>query len=135
MFHNNAAIKQFLYVLLGETVCVVLMLGVYSLIGKFNDKVLIGAIFGEIAIMLYFLSLTITVSRAVDKAENTGEAAKAKLAVQSSSTVRLLVLAIIYVIVLKTKICDPVAAILPLIFLRVSITLIEFFRRDGEKKK
>jgi hypothetical protein len=135
MFRNSAAIKQFLYVSIGETICVALMLGVYALIGKFSTSVLVGAIFGEVATLLYFLSITVVVSMAADKAENTGQAAKAKLTVQSSSTIRLLALAVIYIIVLKAKICDPIAAVLPLIFLRISITLMEFFRRDGEDKK
>ena len=47
---------------------------------------------------------------------------------------RLIVLAAVYIVVLKTTTLDPLAAVLPLVFVQLSIYITEFFRKDGEKK-
>lgn len=135
MFHNKAAIHQLLRVAAGEVVCVALMLGVYALIGRFSTPVLGGAIFGCIAAIAYFLSLSITVSKAVDRVQETGEASKATRSIQASSSGRYIVLALVYIVILKAGLCDPVASVLPLLFLPVSINVTEYFRKDGESKK
>ncbi len=134
MYHNRAAIGQVLRVAAGEIVCVALMLGVYALLGRMTLPVLLGALFGAAASVLNFLALSMTVSRAADRAE-AGEAEKAKLSVQGSSVVRLIVLAAAYVLVLSAKVCDPLAAILPLLFTQVSLNVTEYFRKDGDGKK
>lgn len=133
MFRNRAVIIQVLQVFLGIVICTGLMLGVYALIGQFSLPVLWGALLGCLIAGLNFLFLSIGVTRAADRAEATGEAAKATLAVRSSSTIRMLALAAIYIVILKSGVCDPLAAVLPLIFVRISITMLEFFRKDGEK--
>lgn len=130
MFHNKEAIRQILRVLAGEAACVALMLGVYGLIGRFSRQVLLGALIGGALAMLNFLLLSVTVSRAADRAETTGEAVKARVSVQVMALVRLLLLAVLYILILKSGACDPIAAILPLLFLQLSIVLTEFFRKD-----
>jgi hypothetical protein len=135
VFHNKAAIKQLVGVCIGEVICICLMLGVYAIIGRFTVKVLLGAVCGGVLSLLNFLFLSITVSRAADRAEKTGEASKAKLSVQSSSVIRMLVLAVAYIAILKAGLCEPIAAILPLVFVQISITLMEYFRKDGGEQK
>lgn len=131
MYHNKAAIRQLLRVALGEILCVALMLTVYSAIGKWSVPVLWGAAFGCAAAILYFASISITVSRAADRAQTTGETAKARFSVQASSSVRLFAVALVYIIMLKVDLCDPLAALLPLLFLQVSINVTEYFRKNG----
>ena len=77
-----------------------------------------------------FLSLSITVSNALDRAANGGSPQKAQLEIQTSSVVRPLVLALIYIVLFRAKVCDPVAALLPLLFAQVAIKVLEFFRND-----
>ncbi len=133
MFHNDAAIRQFLKVAAGVLALTALELAVYALLGKFSVNVLLGAVFGTVVSCLNFLALTISVSRAADRAEG-GDPAKAKAAVQGSSVLRLIALAAIYIAVLKTTSLDPLAAILPLVFVQLSIYLTDFLRKDGGKK-
>ena len=45
-------------------------------------------------------------------------------------TTRPLVLALIYIVLFRAKVCDPVAALLPLLFAQVAIKVLEFFRND-----
>ncbi len=133
MYHNDAAIRQFFKIAICVAVLTALELGVYAIIGRFSLNVLFGALFGAAVSVLNFLALTIIVSRAADRAEG-GDPGKAKAAVQGSSVLRLLILAAIYIVVLKTTTLDPLAAVLPLVFVQLSIYITEFFRKDGEKK-
>lgn len=133
MFHNDAAIRQFFKVAAGVVCLTALELGVYALLGRFSVPVLLGALFGMIVSCLNFLALTVTVSRAADRAEDGGDPMKARAAVQGSSVLRLLLLAGVYILVLKFSTLDPLASVLPLVFVQISISLFEFFRKDGEK--
>ncbi len=135
MFHNESAIRQLLRVFLGEVVLIGLMLAGYAVFGKFTVAVLLGALVGGVLAIGNFLFLSISVTRAADQAEKTGNAAKATLSVRASSTGRLLVLAVLYIVILKTGYFDPIASVLPLIFVQLSLNLTEYFRKDGEKEK
>lgn len=115
--------------------CIAAMLAVYALAGRFDNAVLIGALVGFVLAMGNFLSLSITVSNALDRAANGGSPQRAQLEIQTSSVVRPVVLVIIYILLFRAKLCDPVAAILPLLFAQVCIKLIEFFRKEPTKDK
>ena len=115
--------------------CIAAMLAVYALAGRFDNAVLIGALAGFVLAMGNFLSLSITVSNALDRAANGASPQKAQLEIQTSSVVRPVVLVIIYILLFRAKLCDPVAAILPLLFAQVCIKLIEFFRKEPTKDK
>ena len=65
-----------------------------------------------------------------DAAALGGSPQKAQLEIQTSSVVRPLVLALIYIVLFRAKVCDPVAALLPLLFAQVAIKVLEFFRND-----
>lgn len=114
--------------------CIAAMLAVYALAGHFTNAVLLGAIIGFVLSMGNFLSLSITVSNAMDRAANGGSPQKAQLEIQTSSVVRPVVLVIIYILIFRAKLCDPLAAILPLLFAQVCLKLIEFFRKDDFPK-
>ena len=111
-------------------VCIAIMLALYAVLGRLDRMVLLGAAFGWILAVGNFLSLSITVSNALDRAANGGSPQKAQLEIQTSSVVRPLVLAVIYIVLFRAKICDPVAALLPLLFAQVAIKVLEFFRND-----
>lgn len=111
-------------------VCIAVMLAVYALLGRLDRMVLLGALFGWLLAIGNFLSLSITVSNALDRAANGGSPQKAQLEIQTSSVVRPLVLAVIYIVLFRAKVCDPFAALLPLLFAQVAIKVLEFFRND-----
>lgn len=111
--------------------CVAAMLAVYALAGAFTNAVLIGGILGFVLAVGNFLSLSITVSNAMDRAAKGGSPQKAQLEIQSASVIRPVVLVIIYILLFRAKICDPLAAILPLLFAQICIKLINFFRKDA----
>lgn len=112
--------------------CIAAMLAVYALAGRFDNAVLIGALVGFVLAMGNFLSLSITVSNALDRAANGGSPQKAQLEIQTSSVVRPVILVIIYILLFRAELCDPLAAILPLLFAQFCIKLIDFFRPNPQ---
>lgn len=113
-------------------VCVALMLVVYALLGAFTRPVLLGAVAGMILAIGNFVSLSITVSNAVDRAARDNDPQRAQLSIQASGVIRLLVLAAIYILLFRAKVCDPVAALLPLLMAQAVLKLVEFFRKDDK---
>ena len=109
--------------------CIAAMLAVYALTGHFTNAVLLGAMIGFVMAMGNFLSLSITVSNAMNRAANGGSA---QLEIQTSSVVRPVILVIIYILLFRAELCDPLAAILPLLFAQFCIKLIDFFRPDSQ---
>ena len=110
--------------------CIAAMLAVYALIGRFTNAVLLGALIGFVMAMGNFLSLSI--SNAMNRAANGGSPQKAQLEIQTSSVVRPVILVIIYILLFRAELCDPLAAILPLLFAQFCIKLIDFFRPDPQ---
>ena len=104
--------------------CIAAMLAVYALTGHFTNAVLLGALIGFVMAMGNFLSLSITVSNAMNRAANGGSPQKAQLEIQTSSVVRP--------VMFRAELCDPLAAILPLLFAQICIKLIDFFRPNPQ---
>lgn len=113
-------------------ICVGVMLAVYALLESLTKPVVLGAALGFILAMGNFFSLSMTVSNALDRAARDQDPQRAQLSIQASGVIRLLVLAAIYIVVFRAKLCDPVAALLPLLMAQVAIKLVEFFRKDDE---
>ena len=130
MQKNRDVLRQVGGLAVALLVCIAVMLAVYALLGRLDRLVLLGAVFGWILAVGNFLSLSITVSNALDRAANGGSPQQAQLEIQTSSVVRPLVLALIYIVLFRAKVCDPVAALLPLLFAQVAIKVLEFFRND-----
>lgn len=130
MQKNRGVLRQVGGLAAALLVCIAVMLAVYALLGRLDRMVLLGALFGWLLAIGNFLSLSITVSNALDRATNGGSPQKAQLEIQTSSVVRPLVLAVIYIVLFRAKVCDPVAALLPLLFAQVAIKVLEFFRND-----
>ena len=130
MQKNRGVLRQVGGLAAALLVCIAVMLAVYALLGRLDRMVLLGALFGWLLAIGNFLSLSITVSNALDRAANGGSPQKAQLEIQTSSVGRPLVLAVIYIVLFRAKVCDPVAALLPLLFAQVAIKVLEFFRND-----
>lgn len=132
MQKHREILRQVCRLTVALAVCVAIMLGVYALLGAFTRAVLVGAILGLILAVGNFVSLSITVSNAVDRAARDNDPQRAQLSIQASGVIRLLVLAVIYILLFRSKVCDPVAALLPLLMAQAVLKLVEFFRKDDE---
>ena len=114
----------------GEVILSALMVAVFAALGYFKMNVLWGAVAGCLIMTANYFVMAVTVSLATDRAER-GEVKQAKGAVQTSSTVRLLVMGILAVVCIKLG-ANALAVLLPLVFARPILMLAEFFRKKGD---
>lgn len=132
MQKHRDILHQVMRLTIAMIICVGIMLGIYALLGIFTRSVLVGAVVGLLLSIGNFVSLSITVSNALDRAARDNDPQRAQLSIQTSSVIRLLVLAAIYILLFRAKLCDPIAALLPLLLAQGVLKLVEFFRNDKE---
>ena len=121
-------------VAVGEIIGVGAMLGIFALIGKFDMTVLLGGIVGGVMTILNFFIMAICVNIAADRAK-AQNVSGAKGVIRLSYFGRLLLLAVVLFAFLKSKLCNPIALVVPLIFSRITLSIWGFFsRKPGDVK-
>ncbi len=116
---DKTVMKETRYIAGVTIVLSVIMESVFLIIGMWSYKVLIGNILGAAAAVANFLLMGMTVQKAVTKDEK-GAASLMKL----SQTLRNMMLLVTAVLAIVLPFINPVAAIIPLFFPRIAITLI-----------
>lgn len=126
-------LRQTGIVALGEAIGVGAMWGVFALLNAFDSTVLLGGIVGGLVAIGNFLAMAIGVSVAADKAQQQNVTG-GQATIKGSYLVRILVMALILGAFAWSKLCSPIALVIPLVFVRFTLTVAEFFRRKpGEK--
>lgn len=118
---------------LGELLGVAVMVGVFALLGKFDRSVLLGGIVGGVVAVGNFLAMAIAVNIAADKAQQQ-DVKGGQATIKGSYLLRLAAMAVILFAFAKSGLCNVIAMVVPLIFVRFTLTVAEFFRRKpGER--
>ena len=128
MDSRKFVLKETLIILLGEVICSGAMVGIFALMGMIDVSVVIGAIVGSIMSTLNFFFMAVGATLAADKAEKQ-DVKGGKALIQSSYTLRLVVLALVLFAFAKSGLCNVFALVIPLVFVRPIITIAEFFRK------
>lgn len=121
-------LRQTGVVALGEALGVAAMMGIFALLGKFDMGVLWGGIVGGLVAIANFFVMAIGVNIAADKAQNQ-DVKGGQAAIKGSYALRMLVMAVVLFAFTKSGICNVIALVVPLVFVRFTLTLWEFFRR------
>jgi F0F1-type ATP synthase assembly protein I len=108
------------------------MIGIFALLGHYSTKVLVGGILGGVLATLNFFFMAVCASLAADKAEAQNVKGGEGL-IRISYFVRMIVIFLVLFALIRSNLCNPLAAVLPLAFTRPIITIGEFFRKSGEK--
>ncbi len=116
----------------GEAVGVALMFGVFALLGRFDLTVLAGGIAGGLLAVLNFFFMAVNTCNAADKAV-ADDVKGGRSLLRFSYATRMLVLFAILFALIKSGVCNVFAAVVPLLFVRITITVAEFFRKPEEK--
>lgn len=116
----------------GVLLCTALMIGVFAMLGKFDFSVVLGGAVGALLAIGNFFFMAVGVTLAADKAEKQ-EVNAGKLLARNSYLIRLLVLAVLLFACAKSGVFNLFALVLPLIFVRPTLTIAEFFRKTGGK--
>lgn len=126
-------LKESAFLACGQLLCVSAMIGIFALLGHFDRSVLLGGIFGGILAVLNFFVMAVMASAAADKAENQ-DVKGGQLLVRLSYILRMGVLFVILFALIYSKLCHPLAAVLPLVLNQPILYIGEFFRKSGETK-
>lgn len=124
VFHETGIVA------LGVAICTVLMIAVFALMGYYDTSVLLGGMVGAVLAIGNFFFMAVGTSLAADKAEQQDVKA-GKALVQQSYLLRLVVLFVILFACAKSGLFNLFALVLPLMFVRPSLTIAEFFRKKG----
>ena len=115
----------------GELICSAAMVGIFALLGKYDSTVLIGAVVGALAATLNFFFMALIASMAADKAQKQ-DVKGGQALVQSSYFLRTILLFVVLFAFAKSGLCNVIAMVVPLVFVRPVLTIVEFFRKSGE---
>lgn len=122
VFHETGIIA------IGEVICLALMLAVHALLGRFSREVLLGGIIGALLAVLNFFFMAMGASMAADKAVNQDVKGGQKQ-IKLSYFIRMIAIFVILFACVKSGLCNALASVLPLLFVRPVITVAEFFRK------
>lgn len=127
-------LKETAIVAAGQAVCVGIMLGIFALLGKYDQSVLLGGIVGGACAIGNFFFMALGAMLAADKAVAQNVKGGNAL-VRLSYVLRLVVLAVVLFAFAKSGLCNVFALVLPLVFTRFILTITEFFRKSGDASK
>ena len=128
MDERKELLRQTGVVALGEALGVAAMIGIFALLGKMNMSVLWGGLVGGLVAIGNFFVMAMGVYIAADKAKNQ-DVKGGQAAIKGSYTLRLIVMAVVLIAFAKSGICNVIALVIPLVFVRFTLTLWEFSRR------
>ncbi len=114
----------------GELICCGIMVGVFALVGSFQWNVLWGALVGYALTVGNFFFMAVGTALAADKAQ-AQNVTSGKNVIRSSMALRYLILFVLLFAFAKSGLCNVLALVLPLAFVRPVLMFGEFFRKKG----
>lgn len=130
MDSRKIVFKETAVVAVGEVICTGVMIAIFALVGRFDITVVLGGAAGAVLSVLNFFFMAVVASLAADKAEQQDVEGGQKL-IKASYPIRILVLAVILIACAKSGLFHVLALVLPLLFVRPTLTVGEFFRKKG----
>lgn len=125
---RRVVLQETTRIAVGEAICVAVMVAVFALLGRYSLQVLLGGIAGGILAILNFFFMAVAASQAMDKAVQQDVKGGQKQ-IKLNYTLRMIVLFVILFALVKSGACNALASVLPLFFVRITITVAEFFRK------
>lgn len=114
----------------GNFILGAVMVIVFALAGQFSLEVIWGALLGCSFVSLSFLWLAMSVSKNVEK-----DPENARKRVSATYTYRLLAMALMVVLAIKLPVFNWVAAVIPLFYQRIVITVVGKIRIKEDEEK
>lgn len=120
-------------VAIGQVLFLAAMWGVYALLSRFDRSVVLGGLVGAVLAVGNFFFMALGTSLAADRAEDSQDVKGGQALVRNSYFLRLLVLAVVLFACGKSGYFNLLALVLPLVFVRPTLTIAEFFRKKEDK--
>ena len=127
---RKLVLKETGIVAIGIGICLAIMFAVYALLGRMNMTVLLSGLVGGLLAAGNFFFMAVVATLAADKAQEQDVEGGQKM-MKGAYPVRMLVLAGLLVLLIISGWFDVLSLVLPLTFVRPTITVAEFFRKKG----
>ena len=131
MNDRKSVIKQTLWFALGILAGVILMVLVYLAINKFTISVLIGGVVGTLVSVGNFFFMSVSLTNATEGEIDAGAAVNKA---RGGYVLRMLVIAGILILAIRSGYCDTIATVVPLLLVRPVLMVEQFFMKSGDKK-
>ena len=131
MDSRKLVFKETAVIALGECIGVAAMYAIFALLGYFDRTVLLGGLIGGLVAIVNFLVMAMNMTVAADRAVRQ-DVKGGKSLMQMSYAIRLALMFLVLFACVKSGLCNVFAAVIPLLFVRPTITIAEFFRKPGE---
>lgn len=131
MDSRKFVLKETGIVAIGTAIGSLIMLGIFALLAMFDLSVLLGGMIGCTVAILNFFFMAMVADLAADKAEQQ-DVNGGKAMIQRSMLLRTVAMFIIFFALAKSGVCNVIALVVPLVFVRPTITIAEFFRKKGD---
>ena len=131
MDSRKLVFKETAIIALGECIGVATMYAIFALLGYFDRTVLLGGLIGGLVAIVNFLVMAMNMTVAADRAVRQ-DVKGGKSLMQMSYAIRLALMFLVLFACVKSGLCNVFAAVIPLLFVRPTITIAEFFRKPGE---
>ena len=115
---DKIVLRETRYIALWTVIFSVIMQAVFLIIGKWDVTVILGNILGDVAVVLNFFLMGLTVQKAVTREEK-----EAKSLIRTSQTARLFMMFLFVVIGVTAPIFNTWSSIIPLIFPRIAVAI------------
>lgn len=130
MDSRKIVFKETAIVAAGELFCSAVMIGVFAALERFETNVLWSALAGCGIMIINYFFMAMIASLAADRAEK-GQTQQAKKMIQLSSITRLVLMGLALFVGIKLK-ANVIALVVPLLFVRPTLLVAEFFRKKGD---
>lgn len=130
MDSRKIVLKQTGIIAVGELICSAVMVGVFAALGHLDFGVVLSALAGSVVTVTNYFFMAVTASLGADRAE-AGQVQQAQKMIQLSAVVRLFVVGVILFAGIKLG-ANVIALVLPLMFVRPILLMVEFFRKKGD---
>ncbi len=128
MDSRKEVLHETLIIAIGQVICIAAMFGIFALLGLFDSTVVFGGILGGIVAILNFLFMAISVCVASDRAV-AQDVNGGKSLMAFSRVFRYVVIFVVWIAGAVSGLCNAFALVLPIVFVRPTITVAEFFRK------
>ncbi len=128
MDSRKEVLHETLIITIGQVICIAVMFGIFALLGHFDRTVVFGGILGGVLAILNFLFMAISVCVASDRAV-AQDVKGGKSLMTFSMVFRYAIIFIVWVAGAVSGLCNAFALVLPIVFVRPTITVWEFFRK------
>lgn len=130
MNFKNSLLRQTATVIAGQVLGCAGMIGIFALLNRFDTSVLLGAAAGAVLATANFFLMALGANLAADKAEQQ-DVKGGQALVHFSYLGRMVGLFLLLALCAKSGKCNVPALVIPLIFVRPTLTIAELFRKKG----